>query len=210
MFRSADYRPAAIIGPTAMVSAAALAVCMLATGRAAADTLPARTAPLVDAPFDRPRHSTDATGLTLTIRDLVFTVDSLDNSENRTQGGAVTAISLGTDVLFAFGKSNLTPAAAQLLHQTASEISARAHGPVTITGYTDSIGTDAVNLPLSQARAAAVLAALQPLVTTPGISFSATGKGAAEPVAPNANPDGTDNPRGRAKNRRVTIHYTTG
>jgi hypothetical protein len=52
-----------------------------------------RTAPLQDAPFDRPRDSTDATGLTLPVRDLdlpagrdlVFTVRSLDNSVNRTE-----------------------------------------------------------------------------------------------------------------------------
>jgi len=34
------------------------------------------------------------------------------------------------------------------------------------------------------------------------------GLGKTRPVAPNANPDGSDNPEGRAKNRRVEITVT--
>ena len=33
------------------------------------------------------------------------------------------------------------------------------------------------------------------------------GKGMTEPVAPNTNPDGSDNPAGRASNRRVDIEF---
>ena len=51
----------------------------------------------------------------------------------------------------------------------------------------------------------AVQAALAPLA--PGATFQSTGKGAADPVAPNTNPDGSDNPEGRARNRRVTITF---
>jgi outer membrane protein OmpA-like peptidoglycan-associated protein len=33
------------------------------------------------------------------------------------------------------------------------------------------------------------------------------GHGEADPVAPNVKKDGSDNPRGRARNRRVTITF---
>jgi len=109
-------------------------------------------------------------------------------------------------VLFRFDKSSLTPKAKAILGSVAQQIKSRARGTVQITGYTDSIGTDAVNIPLSQARARSVVTALTPL--TPGVNYSATGKGSADPVAPNTLPDGADNPAGRALNRRVTIVFT--
>jgi outer membrane protein OmpA-like peptidoglycan-associated protein len=37
------------------------------------------------------------------------------------------------------------------------------------------------------------------------VKFVTEGFGAKNPVAPNANPDGSDNPDGRQKNRRVEI-----
>jgi len=39
------------------------------------------------------------------------------------------------------------------------------------------------------------------------VAFAATGHGARDFVAPNAKPDGSDDPDGRARNRRVTITY---
>ena len=108
-------------------------------------------------------------------------------------------------MLFEFNKSNLTPKAKAVLRSVANQIKARARGTVQVTGYTDSIGTDAVNLPLSQARARAVVDRLTPL--TSGVTYASSGKGSSDPVAPNTKPDGTDNPAGRALNRRVTIAF---
>ena len=76
-----------------------------------------------------------------------------------------------------------------------------------IQGYTDSIGGVSYNLALSRRRAAAVESALKPLLGATGPPMQAVGYGEADPVASNTNPDGGDDPRGRARNRRVEIHY---
>ena len=75
-----------------------------------------------------------------------------------------------------------------------------------IDGYTDSKGSPAYNLRLSRRRAAAVRTALARLVGR-GVRFQVAGHGEANPVAANFKRDGSDNPRGRAKNRRVTISF---
>lgn len=67
-----------------------------------------------------------------------------------------------------------------------------------IIGYTDSTGTDAINQPLSQQRAASVASYL----SLRGVSASrlnSYGAGAANPIASNSTADG------RAQNRRVEI-----
>jgi len=69
---------------------------------------------------------------------------------------------------------------------------------VRVVGHTDSTGTDAVNYPLSVARAESV----RSYVTTRGVSplrVVTEGRGSREPVAAN------DNAAGRAQNRRVEI-----
>jgi hypothetical protein len=141
--------------------------------------------------------------MTLPITNL--STESGNASGSDTESSTHATITLRTDVLFQFAKSNLTPRAKAILAPLAAKIKSRAAGPVQVTGYTDSIRTDQVNIPLSQARAAAVVAALKPALL--GVTFHATGLGAADPVAPNTKPDGSDNPAGRALNRRVTITF---
>ena len=73
---------------------------------------------------------------------------------------------------------------------------------VEIMAHTDSKGTDAYNLKLSQKRAESVVKYLLSKGIAPG-RLKAKGYGETMPVVPNSNPDGTDNPLGRAKNRRT-------
>ncbi|WGE79127.1 porin OmpA [Actinobacillus equuli] len=63
-----------------------------------------------------------------------------------------------SDVLFAFGKSNLKPAAAAALDAANTEIAnlGLATPAIQVNGYTDRIGKEAANLKLSQRRAETV------------------------------------------------------
>ena len=112
-------------------------------------------------------------------------------------------IKLPSDVLFEFGRSELTSAAQAALDGVADQIGS-AVGTITIEGHTDAVGDDSSNQLLSEARAASVQAAMQERLGS-GSAFSAVGFGESRPVASNMNPDGSDNPDGRAQNRRVEI-----
>ena len=73
---------------------------------------------------------------------------------------------------------------------------------VEIMSHTDSKGSDKYNEKLSQQRAESVVAYL----ISKGIKperLKAKGYGESKPVAPNENADGSDNPEGRAQNRRT-------
>lgn len=118
-------------------------------------------------------------------------------------------VELPGDVLFDFDKTNLKPAAQETLKKLATIIRAKSKGSVLINGYTDSKGNDPYNQKLSQGRANSVK---QWLTTQGGISTVALqtrGFGKANPVAPNTRPDGSDDPDGRAKNRRVEVIIPT-
>jgi OOP family OmpA-OmpF porin len=116
-------------------------------------------------------------------------------------------ISVSSDVLFEFDRADLTPAAQALLTDVAARINEEAAGPVQLRGHTDSIGDDAYNQALSEQRAGAVHTALLQLVGRDDITYEVAGFGETQPVAPNENPDGSDNPAGRQQNRRVTITF---
>ncbi|MCL2790649.1 MAG: OmpA family protein [Desulfobulbus sp.] len=75
---------------------------------------------------------------------------------------------------------------------------------LTIEGHTDSLGTSEYNLMLSQRRAENVARAL----VFSGVArerMKVNGLGMTVPIAANTHPDGTDNPEGRAQNRRVEV-----
>jgi hypothetical protein len=115
-----------------------------------------------------------------------------------------TVIRLPSDVLFAFGSAELTPAAAQAIAAVNDEIGSGGTGTVTIEGHTDAIGSDADNQSLSERRAAAVRTALEAELGS-SYQYTPVGFGETKPVAPNTKPDGSDDPDGRALNRRVEI-----
>lgn len=125
------------------------------------------------------------------------------SSLSGTETGFNIQINLSSDVLFDFDKAELKPEADRELQKAADIIRQKGKGLILISGYTDSKGTDAYNKRLSLVRAQAV----KNWFEAQGLhqNYQTEGLGAANPVAPNANDDGSDNPEGRAKNRRVEI-----
>jgi OOP family OmpA-OmpF porin len=75
---------------------------------------------------------------------------------------------------------------------------------IEIGSHTDSTGSDEYNLKLSQRRSESVV---RYLVSKgiPEVKLQARGYGESIPVAPNSNPDGSDNPAGRQLNRRTEL-----
>lgn len=118
-------------------------------------------------------------------------------------------LALGGDVLFDFDSAALRPEARGTLARVAQVIRDRGRGEVVVVGHTDSIGTEAYNQKLSEDRAAAVITYLSLDEGIPASMMVARGMGARQPVAYNTMPDGSDNPEGRAQNRRVEIFVAT-
>jgi outer membrane protein OmpA-like peptidoglycan-associated protein len=118
-------------------------------------------------------------------------------------------IDLAADVLFDFDKYTLRPKANESLTKVGQVASGYPDAPLAIEGHTDGKGTHAYNLTLSGNRAGAVK---KWLVENAGIKASritTKGWGETKPVAPNKKPDGSDDPEGRQKNRRVELTLTT-
>ena len=143
------------------------------------------------------------------VLDIAVQTSDLDGAVDVTRTGATARVTLDADVLFAFYRADLSPAADSRLAETASALTAST-GPVPVDGYTDAQGSAPYNQQLSERRAAAVADALRTRAPAAAARLTATGHGSADPVAPNSRPDGSDDPAGRAKNRRVTVTYAVG
>jgi outer membrane protein OmpA-like peptidoglycan-associated protein len=119
--------------------------------------------------------------------------------------GKSLSMNLSGDVLFDYEKATLKPAAEEALKKVAVVLSQFPESTVIVEGYTDAKGKKSVNMELSRERATAVKDWLVKNGGVVSANISAKGFGEDNPVAPNKNPDGTDDPIGRAKNRRVAI-----
>ena len=166
-----------------------------------------KSAPMVVAAAPVVQHDT------VTVRervvDTLVRVDTM-RVNTRTQvttSDTVTRTVKGQDVIlvlrdanFDLGKSVLRARARVTLDSLAQQLNRPAARSVniTITGYTDSIGSDAYNLKLGMARAMSVRSYL----ASKGVDASrmtADSKGEADPIAPNSTAEG------RQQNRRVVI-----
>ncbi len=115
------------------------------------------------------------------------------------------SMNLSGDVLFDYDKAALKPAAEEALKKVAVVLSQFPESKVRVEGFTDAKGGKSVNLPLSRDRATAVKDWLVKNGGVAAANISAQGFGEDNPVAPNTTADGSDDPIGRAKNRRVSI-----
>lgn len=179
---------------TALLAAAVTAT--LAAGTAVPSTGAAQEAPVLD--------------LELPVQDLVLTVVSLDGSIAEAEVDRDVRITLAADVLFAFDRATLAARARPRLEQARKRIADEGPARVRVVGYTDAKGDPAYNRALSRRRAAAVAGALRRRLGGTAVELTVEGRGEADPVAPNAKPDGSDDPRGRALNRRVTVTFVRG
>lgn len=108
-----------------------------------------------------------------------------------------------SDIKYDFDSPNLTQRSKNILDTTLVLLFKKYPNlKFEISAHTDSKGSDAYNLKLSQKRAESVVRYL----VSKGIpeqQLVPMGYGETKPIAPNENPDGTDNPTGREKNRRT-------
>ena len=110
------------------------------------------------------------------------------------------------DALFDFDKANIKREAEPALKQAGAIVRSSRLKSLDVFGYTDNIGSDSYNLDLSERRARTVaqwLTSHDYMKKVPDVYIKGWGK--ADPVAPNQRPDGSDDPAGRALNRRVEI-----
>jgi OOP family OmpA-OmpF porin len=136
-----------------------------------------------------------------TVRILEPVVRDLRTEAHR---GQKTTVTISTDVLFDFDSAELTSSAARIVSDLASRIADTASS-VRVVGHTDGIGTRRYNQRLSERRAGAVAEAIRNRLDA-GRTITTEGRNFSEPVAPETI-DGEDNPRGRARNRRVEISF---
>ena len=148
-----------------------------------------------------PEFKTRILDLIFTVQDLGGKVQDLQVKETETE----IHIELAADVLFDFDKADIKPQAQQALKQVASVIREKSKGTVRIEGHTDSKGSDSYNQRLSDQRSNSVKNWLVDKEGLKGMNFATQGFGAKKPVASNTKPDGSDDPDGRQKNRRVEI-----
>lgn len=109
------------------------------------------------------------------------------------------------DVLFEFNRAHLTSNAQSKVADIAAVLKQRAgNRQISVEGHADAVGSESYNQALSQNRAEAVAQEL----SYAGVNetrLATRGYGEKYPVAPNTSSDGSDNPAGRAKNRRVEV-----
>jgi outer membrane protein OmpA-like peptidoglycan-associated protein len=103
-------------------------------------------------------------------------------------------------VFFDFNKSDLTPQAVRIVDQAAANAGPAKVTQLTVTGHTDTVGSDAYNIRLSRRRAESVAAQLEK-DGVPASEIQIVAKGKRDPLVPTA--DGVKEPQ----NRRVQIVY---
>lgn len=109
-------------------------------------------------------------------------------------------------VNFDFDRATLRPDAVAILNEAVEILKRYPELRVEVAGHTDSVGTDAYNQRLSERRAKAVYDHLASNGIMSDRLVGPTGYGESRPIAPNTNADGSDNPEGRARNRRTELN----
>jgi outer membrane protein OmpA-like peptidoglycan-associated protein len=115
-------------------------------------------------------------------------------------------IFLMKDIQFAFNKSSLEDSSLQYLERLAELMSDYPRLQLSVRGFADALGIEIYNMKLSLARANTIAGFFKRNKSLSG-RISVIAFGEQNPVAVNQNPDGSDNPSGRAYNRRVELVF---
>ena len=115
---------------------------------------------------------------------------------NRNPDGSVALIMPGS-ITFDTNKSSIKPNFYGTLNKVVQTLKEDNKSVILVTGYTDNIGNDSINLPLSQNRASSVAIYLKGQGVASRIDTQ--GYGAQNPIADNSTASG------REQNRRVEI-----
>lgn len=106
------------------------------------------------------------------------------------------------NIYYNFNRADIREDAAKELNKLVQLLIDNPEIKIELGSHTDSIDSESFNINLSQRRAeSAVRYILQNGIAPDRIT--AKGYGESKPIARNTNPDGTDNPVGRQKNRRT-------
>ena len=179
--------------PTAAV---ALAVCLLLFGgqlsAVEGQNDPSAALAKQQAELERQRIELEKKNLELQRKELEL--EKARQQFEAEQNNRSLSMNLAGDVLFDYDKAALKPDAEQTLKKVAVVLSQFPESQVTVEGYTDSKGAPSANLQLARERAQAVKDWLVKNGGVPAANISTKGLGEQNPVAPNTNADGTDNP----------------
>lgn len=106
------------------------------------------------------------------------------------------------NIYFGLDSANIRPQSARELDKLVDVLNDNPEIKIEMSSHTDSIGSVEYNINLSQRRAAATVNYLIKKGIAPE-RLVAKGYGESKPIARNTNPDGSDNPEGRQRNRRT-------
>lgn len=110
-------------------------------------------------------------------------------------------VTFDSGILFATNRSDLNNAAKTSLQKFADDVlKVNTDMDVAIIGHTDNTGTDAINNPLSEKRAQAVVDYLKSCGVSNAQFKTIQGAGSAQPIADNSTSTG------RQQNRRVEVY----
>lgn len=155
--------------------------------------LPASAAPVPVAPV---------VPIVAPVLDIVFSDADLKRTTRVDRGPRSTRITLDSTVFFAKDSPKINDVARGRLDDVAASLKEAGPGRLSVTGYTDDLGSAAHGLTLSRQRAQAVGKVLRRDLPAADYPFSVKGKGEADPAVANTSE------HNRRINRRVVIVYT--
>ncbi len=106
------------------------------------------------------------------------------------------------NIYFDYNESYIRADAAKELDKLVTLLNDNSDLKIEMGSHTDSVASDAYNIELSQRRAESTVTYLIKKGIDPA-RLVAKGYGESKPIARNTNPDGSDNPDGRQRNRRT-------